>query len=60
MKIVSTYADLHYPATRFIINNCDIQSYKIDNFKLQKNISIAYFKALLSHKAFEPITKPNA
>ena len=57
MRIVNTYEDLQYPATRFIIN---IQSYKIDTFNLHKSLPITGFKFLLTRNAFKLINKPNA
>ena len=60
MRIVNTYEDLQYPATRFTVKGYYQQSYKISIFKLHTDISIAYFKSLLSAGAFKLITKPNA
>ena len=57
MRIVNTYEDIQYPATRFIIN---IQSYKIDTFNLHKSVPTTGHKFLLAHGAFELINKPNA
>ena len=57
MKIVNTYGDLQYPATRFILNN---QSYKIDTDDLHKSVSTTYLKFLLARNAFKLINKPNA
>ena len=57
MKIVNTYTDLQYPATRFILNN---QSYKIDTDDLRKSVSTTHFKFLLARNAFKLINKPNA
>ena len=57
MRIVNTYEDLQYPATRFIIN---IQSYKIDTFNLRKSAPTTGFKFLLARGAFKLIDKPNA
>lgn len=57
MRIVNTYGDLQYPATRFIIN---IQSYKIDTFNLHKSLPTTGFKFLLARGAFKLIDKPNA
>ena len=57
MRIVNTYGDLQYPATRFIIN---IQSYKIDTFNLHKSLPTTGFKFLLARGAFKLINKPNA
>ena len=57
MRIVNTYEDLQYPATRFIIN---IQSYKIDTFNLHKSVPTTGFKFLLARRAFKLIDKPNA
>ena len=57
MRIVNTYGDLQYPATRFIIN---IQSYKIDTFNLHKSLPTTGFKFLLARNAFKLINKPNA
>ena len=57
MRIVNTYDDLQYPATRFILNN---QSYKIDTDYLHKSVSTTYFKFLLARNAFKLINKPNA
>ena len=57
MRIVNTYEDLQYPATRFIIN---IQSYKIDTFNLHKSVPTTGFKFLLARGAFKPINRPNA
>ena len=57
MRIVNTYEDLQYPATRFILNN---QSYKIDTDYLHKSVSTTYFKFLLARNAFKLINKPNA
>lgn len=57
MRIVNTYEDLQYPATRFIIN---IQSYKIDTFNLHKSVPTTCFKFLLARNAFKLINKPNA
>ena len=57
MRIVNTYEDLQYPATRFIIN---IQSYKIDTFNLHKSLPTTGFKFLLARGAFKLIDKPNA
>ena len=57
MKIVNTYGDLQYPATRFILNN---QSYRIDTDDLHKSVSTTYFKFLLARNAFKLINKPNA
>ena len=56
MKIVNTYGDLQYPATRFILNN---QSYRTDTVNLYKSVSTTYFKFLLARNAFKLITKPN-
>ena len=56
MRIVNTYEDLQYPATRFIIN---IQSYKIDTFNLHKSLPTTGFKFLLARGAFKLINKPN-
>ena len=56
MRIVNTYGDLQYPATRFILNN---QSYRIDTDNLHKNVSPTYFKFLLARNAFKLINKPN-
>ena len=57
MRIVNTYGDLQYPATRFILN---IQSYKIDTFNLHKSLPTTGFKFLLARGAFKLIDKPNA
>ena len=57
MRIVNTYEDLQYPATRFILNN---QSYKIDTFNLHKSLPTTGFKFLLARGAFKLIDKPNA
>ena len=57
MRIVNTYEDLQYPATRFILN---IQSYKIDTFNLHKSLPTTGFKFLLARNAFKLINKPNA
>ena len=57
MKIVNTYGDLQYPATRFILNN---QSYRIDTDNLHKSVSTTYFKFLLARNAFKLTNKPNA
>ena len=57
MRIVNTYGDLQYPATRFILNN---QSYRIDTNNLYKSVSTTYFKFLLARNAFKLINKPNA
>ena len=57
MRIVNTYGDLQYPATRFILNN---QSYKIDTFNLHKSVPTTGFKFLLARGAFKLIDKPNA
>ena len=57
MRIVNTYGDLQYPATRFILNN---QSYKIDTFNLHKSLPTTGFKFLLARGAFKLIDKPNA
>lgn len=60
MKIVNTYEDLQYPATRFIINIHDIQSYTLDTFNLHKSVPTTGFKFLLARGAFKLIDKPNA
>ena len=57
MRIVNTYEDIQYPATRFIIN---IQSYKLDTFNLHKSIPTTGFKFLLARNSFKLINKPNA
>ena len=57
MRIVNTYEDLQYPATRFILSN---QSYRIDTNNLYKSVSTTYFKFLLARNAFKLINKPNA
>ena len=57
MRIVNTYEDLQYPATRFILNN---QSYRIDTDNLHKSVSPTYFKFLLARNAFKLTDKPNA
>ena len=60
MKIVNTYEDLQYHATRFIINIYDIQSYKIVTSNLHKSISPTYMQLFLARDYFKLITKPNA
>ena len=60
MRIVNTYEDLQYHATRFIINIYDIQSYKIDTFNLHKSVPTTGFKFLLARGAFKLINRPNA
>ena len=57
MRIVNTYGDLQYPATRFIIN---IQSYRLDTTNLHNSVTITFFKFLLARNAFKLINKPNA
>ena len=60
MRIVNTYEDIQYPATRFIINIYDIQSYTLDTFNLHKSVPTTYFKFLLARNYFKLINKPNA
>ena len=57
MRIVNTYEDLQYPATRFILNN---QSYRIDTDNLYKSVSTTHFEFLLTRNTFKLINKPNA
>ena len=57
MRIVNTYGDLQYPATRFILNN---QSYRLDTTNLHNSVTITFFKFLLARNAFKLINKPNA
>ena len=57
MRIVNTYTDLRYPATRFIIN---IQSYRIDTSNLHKSVSTTHFEFLLTRNTFKLINRPNA
>ena len=60
MRIVNTYEDLQYHATRFIINICDTQSYKIDTHNLHESLSPTYIQFLLARNGIKLINKPNA
>ena len=60
MKLEEHTTVVPHPAIRFIFEGYYQQPYNISIFELHADISIAYFKSLLSAGAFKLITKPNA